>query len=209
MYNVLVYIALFIGIIPLIFLLYKKKAFDIKQPIAPFIWTTALATIYEFVGTLLLKINATYWFQLYSLLELAALYYFFYKLFTSRYINILRVFAALLVIAYFISFCFWSTGTNFASRPLNAVSITSFTLIFSFLWFRDLFREMDIANPWQESTFYFVSGFSIYYSSTFLLFLLSNFIFNSSMYFNDYWLINVMATLILRTCLIVGVWKMK
>ncbi len=209
MYQVFFYIALFIGIIPLLILFIKKRAFDFKEPVTPFIWLTAFATLYEFIGTGLLEIKTSYWFQLYSFLEIVTLFYFFFKLFKAKYKTAFGIFLVLLVTTYSFSFFFWNENSGLISNAKNKASITFFVLTFSFLWFKELFKKMDIQNPWQNDNFYFVSAFSVYYSSTFFLFLLGGFISNSNVHLYDYWLINVMATLILRTFLIIGVWKMK
>lgn len=209
MYQIIFYLALFIGIVPLLVIFYKKRAFDKTHPIVPFIWLTAIATLYEFIGTRILKFNATYWSQLYSLLEFSTLYYFFFRLFLPKYKTTFWLFLILLVATYSFSFFLWTDKSTFIPKAINKTPLTFFVLTFSFLWFKDLFKKMEIQNPWQNADFYFVSGFSVYYSSTFFLFLLGNFIFNSNVYFYDYWLINIMATLILRTSLIIGVWKME
>ncbi len=206
MYQVLFYIALFIGFIPLIILLIQKRAFT-KKPIIPFIWLIAFASLYEFIGTVLLKINTAYWFQIYSLLEFLAIYYFFLQLFKGKYKTLFRILFVLFVISYSLSFSVWSNKSSLLPLVINQTFISAFVFIFSFRWFADLFKNLEIQNPWLDSTFYFVSGFSIYYSSTLFLFLLSSFIFNSNAYFYDYWLVNVIATLILRVFLILGVWK--
>ena len=111
--------------------------------------------------------------------------------------------------AYCISFVFWNENNKFISTAINAIPITLFVLIFSFIWFRQLFQKMEIPDLLVYSTFYFVTGFIVYYSTTLVLFLMSSFIFKSELYFYDYWFVNVIATLFLRICLIVGVWKMK
>lgn len=209
MYQIFFYIVLFIGIIPLLVLFLKKRAFDFKEPITPFIWLTAFATLYEFIGTGLLEIKTSYWFQLYSFLEIITLSYLFFKLFQPKYKTAFWVFLVLLLTTYSFSLFFWDENAGLIPKAINEVPLTLFVLTFSFLWFKELFNKMEIQSPWQDTDFYFVSGFSVYYSSTFFLFLLGNFIFNSNIYFYDYWLINVMATLILRTFLIIGVWKMK
>lgn len=209
MYQILFYIALFIGFIPLLILFLKKRAFDSKEHITPFVWLTALATLYEFIGTVLLKINTTYWSQLYSFLAFLTLYYFFFKLFRPNYKNAFRIYFILFTIIFCISFFFWTDKNTFITRAINRIPLTLFVLTFSFFWFKELFKKMKIQNPWQNADFYFVSGFAIYYSSTFFLFLLGSFIFNSNVYFYDYWLVNIIATLILRIFLIIGVWKMK
>ncbi len=203
------YIALFIGIIPLSILLLKKRVFDFKEPITPFVWLTAFATLYEFFCSVILKINTNYWSQFYSLIEFIALYYFFFKLLKPKYKNVVQGFLILLATSYFLSFFFWNENSSFIPKAINKTPLTFFVLTFSFLWFKELFKKMEIQNPWQNADFYFVSGFSVYYSSTFFLFLLGSFIFNSNVYFYDYWLINIIATFILRTFLIIGVWKMK
>src|SRR5690606_18912822 len=120
--------ALFLGIIPLIVLFHKKKAFAHREPIVPFIWLTALAALYEFIGTVLLKINVSYWFQLYALLEYATLYYFFYRLLGYRYSLIYKVLPVLFVIFYVVSFVFWSdTKTGiFIPLAVNKVNLIVF-----------------------------------------------------------------------------------
>ena len=209
MYQILFYIALFIGFIPLLILFLKKRAFDLKKPIIPFVWLTALATLYEFIGTGLLEIKTSYWFQVYSFLEIITLSYFFFKLFQPKYKIAFWVFLVLLITTYGFSFFFWNENAGLIPKAINKTPLTLFVLTFSFLWFKELFKKMKIQNPWQNADFYFVSGFAIYYSSTFFLFLLGSFIFNSNVYFYDYWLVNIIATLILRIFLIIGVWKMK
>jgi len=202
-------IALYIGIIPLLILLLKKRIFDFKEPIAPFIWVTAFATFYEFFGSVIFKVNAAYWYQVYSSLEIITLFYFFFKLYALKYKNLLWILIISFIVIYGLSFFFWTDESVFIPNAINKTALTFFVLTFSFLWFRKLFKKMEIPNPLENSNFYFVSGLSIYYSSTFFLFLFAEFIFNSNVYFQDYWLINILATFILRTFLILGVWKMK
>jgi hypothetical protein len=209
LYQIFFFIALLIGIIPLLILFFYKKALEFNRAITPFIWLTALATIYEFAGTVLLKINTSYWFQVYSFLEVIILYYFFFRLFQTKYKIAFGVFLILLLITYGFSFFLWSENSGLITKAINKVPITFFVLTFSFLWFKELFYKMEIQNPWQNANFYFVTGFMLYYSSTFFLFLLASFLFKSNVYFYDYWLINIVATIILRTSLIIGVWKMK
>ena len=206
------------GVIPLSILFVKKSAFDKNHPIVPFIWLTALASAYEAIFSFLLKINTSYWFQIYALLSFLTLYYFFLKLLNPHYKKILKWSLIIFLIVYVNSFFFWSDIDKFISTAINRVYITAFILFFSVIWFRSLFdklqnysvfEKIDVTNLWQSEMFYFISGIFIYYSTTLFLFLSSNFIFSSNLYFYDYWLVNVLATLILRTLLIISVWKMK
>ena len=172
-------------------------------------WLTFIATLYEGIFTLLLNINTAYWFQIYSLLELLAIYYFFSKLFKANYNKSLAIFIIGMFIVYCFSFLFWNEDNKFISNAINTIPITLFVFIFSFIWFRQLFQKMEVPDLLEDATFYFITGFFIYYSTTLILFLMSSFIFKSELYFYDYWLVNVIATLFLRICLIAGVWKMK
>lgn len=87
--------------------------------------------------------------------------------------------------------------------------MTCFIFIAVYLWFKSLFKNVEILNLWKHDNFYFVSAFFIYYFTTFLLFLFGNVVFDISIYAVGYWLVNIIATLILRILLIAGVWNMK
>lgn len=211
MYIVLLYTALFAGIIPLVVLFVKKRTFVFKEPIAPFVWLTAVAALYELIGTAVLKINVSYWFQLYSLLEFAALFYFFYRLLGYKYVLLYKILAVLFVVFYTASFVFWSNADTdrFVSLAVNNIFLIVFILASGILWFVELFKKMEVLNLWKYPDFYFVSGFLMYYFTTLLLFLFSELIFYSNVYFNDFWLVNIIAMLILRILLTIGVWKMN
>ena len=209
MYYPLIYIALFLGVIPLVILFSKKRAFVASESIMPFVWLIFIATLYEIIATFLFKINTAYWFQLYSLLEFLTIYYFFYKLFHFTYNKTLKLFLALLISVYVISLFFLDANNILISEAINRIPITIFSFTFSFIWFKELFNKMEIENPLNYPTFYFVSGLAIYYSGTTILFLLSSLIFESDSYFYNFWTVNVLATLFLRIFLIIGVWKME
>lgn len=202
-------VLLLTGILPLVLLFVKKEALNIKQPIVLFVWLTAVATLYEWIGTAVFKINAAYWFQCYSLLSFGALYHFFVKLLESSYKKILNFFLISFIVIYGISFLFFDKTNSFTSTSINEPFITIFVLVFSFLWFKKLFQKVNIPNLWKHADFYFVSGLMVYYSGTFFFFLLSNSLFSSNSYFYDYWMVNIIATVLLRIFIIAGLWNMK
>src|SRR5690554_1958459 len=187
----------------------KKRAFVFSERIIAFIWLTFVATLCELIGTLIFKINVDYWFQIYSLLEFLAIFYFYFKLFQPRFKTIFLLFFALLSVTYGISFYFLTEYSSFIALALNKTPLTFFVLFGSFWWVRDLFRSDEIQNLWQNPTFYFVSAFYIYYLVTVPFFLMGSFIFNSNLYFYDIAIVNIITTLILRILLTIGVWKMK
>lgn len=201
-------ITLYSGIIPLIILLFKKIAFNFKEPIVPFIWITAIASIYEIIGTGFLQINTSYWFQIYSFLEIIGLYYFFSKLSKGKHTVITNLLFIVLLIAYSISFIFWKDNGSLQAHSINSSSITFTVVIGCIFWFKNLFKDITEEYLWNIPTFYFIAAILMYYCSTLLLFSLGNIVFSDT-YLNDYWLINVIATLILRILLTIGTWKMR
>lgn len=209
MYYPLIYIVLFIGLLPLIGVIYKGKTFVFKEAILPFVWLTLIATLYEGIVTLIFQINTAYWSQIYSFLEILAVYYFYKRLFQNKYRGVFILFLIAMLFTYGISFLFWDENSKFLSKAINKVPLTFFVLGCSFIYFKKTLKQTSLVNPWQDPIYYFVVGFSIYYSSTFFLFLQSKHIFTSIYYSNDYWLINIIATLVLRFFLTIGVWKMR
>lgn len=201
-------ITLYSGFIPLIILIFNKKSFDFTEPIVPFIWITAIASIYEILNIKVFLLNAAYWFQIYPLLEIVGLYYFFSKVFKEKHKSVIKLFVIILLIIYSGSFLLWNSYINLQSHSLNKSFITLFVLLGCFTWFKDLFKNIEVENLWSLPNFYFISAFLMYYSSTILLFSLGNFIYSSKEMF-DLWWVNVLASLILRILLALGVWKMK
>ncbi|WP_413512849.1 hypothetical protein [Myroides odoratus] len=87
--------------------------------------------------------------------------------------------------------------------------MTLFVISCSFLWVKQVFDQKLIMRLYQESTFFIVMGLFFYYSTTISLFVLSNYLYKSELFFYDYWLVNIIASLILRILLSIGVWKMN
>ena len=216
MYQVIFYITLFIGIIPSLLLLKENRIYS-RHAIIPLVILIALATLYEFIGTKIFKINTMYWFQVYPIFEFGTLYYFFSHI-LSDYKRLFKASLFLAIIFYCISFFYWSGDNIFISLAINRSFISFFVLVFSLIWYKnqfdrvrniDLFETIKSTSLWQNATFYFISGVFIYYCTTFFLFFSSSFIFESKLYFYDFWLVNVLATLFYRIILIIGVWKMN
>jgi hypothetical protein len=101
---------------------------------------------------------------------------------------------------------------------LNFLQISSFftiyqtiiILVFSILWFRKIFKEFEINNLLDSPTFYFISGLLIYYCGSVVLFLLANDLYTTDQNsFQYYWLLNIILNFVLRTLLIVGIWKAR
>ncbi|MGO4875020.1 hypothetical protein ACEN2P_00330 [Pedobacter psychrotolerans] len=188
-------------------MLVEKKTFlSAIKGIVPFLYLTAFASLYECVGTVMLQINTSYWFQIYTLLEFAAIYFYYFQLLGKHYKSSFIISVIVWIIFYGISFFFWDKDHKALSLAINSFSISLFVFFFSFCYFKDLLDATNIVL-WKKPSFFYNVGFSIYYASTLLLFLCTSYFFKNGDY--HYWLVNIIATLILRLLLIVGVWKTK
>jgi hypothetical protein len=218
LFNFFLYITLSIGIIPLLIIIWKKKALKWHHPTVPYVWLVAIASLYEFIGTVILKINTAYWFQLYSFLSFIAMFYFFYRTLKSDYKTLFQYTMLSFILVFILSFFYWSEENVLLTTAINNTYETLIVIVFTSLWFKKtfdnidntrLFEEVEITDLWQSEMFYFVSGLFIYHCLTFFTFLFGNFIYDSNLYFYDYWIVNVFGTIIFRIFLILSVWKMK
>ncbi len=207
---VFIYIILYLGIVPFIVLLFKKNAFNFKEPIVPFILVTAIASVYEIVSPEIFDIISalSYWFQILPFLEIVGLYFYFSGIFKKKYKATINLFLITSLIVYSCSFLFWDIKMNLQSHSINKSFITLCVIIGCFSWFRNLVKNTEVENLWNLPDFYFMSSILIYYSSTVLLFSLGSFIYTGVELY-EYWWINILATLILRILLTIGTWKMK
>ena len=206
----LLYITLFTGFIPLAVLVLLKGKTRKNTPAKPFIYLTAAASFYELVFTIILKIDVRAWWTAYDILAFLIIFYYFYKLNAPKYRIIFYVFMALfaLVTVPAVFTAAKSLNDFFHVQAIFSGIITLFVMVMTILWFRDVFKKMEVPNLWDMPDFYYVTGLFIYYSVTFFLFLLSDVIQSEgSQTFLDYWLLNIVAALILRILLTAGVWK--
>ena len=90
------------------------------------------------------------------------------------------------------------------------VFITCFILLSTTLWFVKLINEGNVHNLLQTGSFYFIAGFVLYYCGTLFLFLLSDQLYktDSSLFFY-YWGINIFLNFVLRSLVIIGLWKLR
>lgn len=205
------YTILFLGTIPLIILFFKKIAFNFKEPIVPFIWVTAIASIYEIISPEIFDVISalSYWFQIYPFLEIVGLYFYFSGIFKKKYKTTINLLLITTLVFYCFSFTLWENNeTSLQSHSVNKSSITLCVIIGCFTWFKNLFKNKEVENLWNLPDFYFMSSILIYYSSTILLFSLGSFIYTAVELY-EYWWINILATLVLRILLTIGTWKIK
>jgi len=206
------------GITPFVIAITLKKPFVWRNPAIPIFLLTAISSVYELIFTYLMGINASIWFQLYSLLIFISIFYFFWKKLSKHHKVLIRLFCFGFSIAYLISFSFWSSDSFLISTSINNLYTAFFVLLCSILWIKKLFNDIEnkeifdnfkFVNLYENNEFYIIAGLFIYYAVTLFLFLSSNFISRISSSFYNYWIVNIIATLILRLFLIISAWKLN
>ena len=84
--KILLIFTILYGTLPFIFYQIIKKNLTGLKEIYPFILTVLIASLYEFLGTIILKISFEKWYLIYKILAFFCLHYFFYYLLTKRFI---------------------------------------------------------------------------------------------------------------------------
>jgi hypothetical protein len=207
----ILYFVIIFGFSPFLYFIVAKRQSVIElKAIIPFIILTFISSLYELLGTLTFGWNISYWFILYNVLSFFCVFYFYYDTLQKRYSLLFTIcIAAFFVLSYFL-FQRYSFEDFFEVNSYFKTFVTIFVLLFSILWFMKLFAESYIDNLLRYSTFYFISGFVLYYCGTLFLFLLSNHLHKlDSSSFQSYWLLNILLNFVLRTLLLVGLWMAR
>ena len=207
----LLYFVIIFGIIPLLYyFIAKSKNTRELKPIIPFITLTFVSSVYEFFGTLVLEWNVSYWFVFFEVLAFLCIYYFYFEILQKQFLKLF-----LLALFLFLGFCLY-LSLNFKIEDFFIITsyidifLTMFILFFTIIWFRKLIIDAYIENLLDNSAFYFISGFVLYYCGTLFLFLLSNHLYKlDSSTFQSYWLLNILLNFVLRTLLLVGLWMAR
>lgn len=207
----LLYFVIIFGVSPLLyFLITKRKYAKELKPILPFISLTFISSFYEFFGSLIFRLDISYWFVVNDILSFICVYYFFLQILQKHFSKLFLVFLVFFIILCFFLYLYFNIEDILIITSYIDTFITLFILFFTIIWFRKLILDAYIENLLHNSTFYFISGFILYYCGTLFLFLLSNYIYKvDSNMFESYWVINILLNLVLRTLLLVGLWKAK
>lgn len=205
----LLYIVLFLGILPILLVYFKRKQinnyFNYSYPLIALI---ALGSLYEFVFTILLKINSEYWFRIYTLLAFLFISYYFNSLLEKKLqififgINILNILLHIVLLFN------WDINNNLQTTSYLNVLQSIFVFAFSIVWFINLFKKLENDSLLKNPDFYFVSSLVLYYLGTVFLFLMSAVLFKTNKAFIlEYWIFNIFFNLVFRLLLLVGIWK--
>lgn len=208
MYYFLLFVILF-GLLPLLYysLLYRsitrETGFIFLLLVSIFV-----ASLYEFIFTCLLHVDVTYWFTTYTVIAFLSIHRFFYLLLNKRYKLVFLAFLLVFLFFLFFNYTIWSEVYYLDICGYFNTLQTFVILTFSILWFRRVFINHEVDSFTDSPSFYFVAGLLFYYCGTVFLFLMGSIILKmEKSTFVAYWEVNIVLNLILRTLLILGIWK--
>ena len=108
------------------------------------------------------------------------------------------------------TFTVWSDKFYFDISSYFNVFQTITILVLSILWFRKILIDLEFESLLDNPIYFFVSGLLVYYLGTVFVYLIGSYIyFENKELFQYYWLLNIILNLVLRTLLIVGIWKAR
>lgn len=203
--------AMLYGLLPFLYFLFvKKRILNKIQAVLPFLILVFVSAIYEFVFTVLLRWDSSNWFMSYCIISFFTIYYFYSKVLIkikqTIKITSLALFISLLL---FLIFEFQKNDFLIICSFIDAY-ITVFVFVFSILWFKMVFQELEFESLWDSPFFYIISGLILYYFGNFFLFMMTEIIYNNDKnLIQYYWILNIILNLVLRTLLIVGIWKAR
>lgn len=197
-----------IGVIPLIIFLLNRNNNDSTKYLFPFILLIAFGGLYEVFGYYLLKGSTKYWFRIYTFLEFYTILYFYYRILKIKLLYF--AIGLLYFIIYFYLLLDWSPlKKGFDDMPLT-IAITILVIISSLLWFVDVFKKIEDIPLYKRTIFFYISSLLIYFSGTFLVFIMGDYMFlDDSISRDQFWIIIVIFGFFLRLTLIFTVWKAK
>ncbi len=199
------------GLFPfLYFLFFKKKLSHEIKAFIPFLIIVFISSIYEFIFTTLLHFNVSIWFIIYSIASFFTVFYFFNEIIIKNN-TIIKVFTlCFFFLLLLILFLLFNKEDFFKISSWIDTYTTIFIFIFSVKWFKEVFQKLKYESLWNSPYFYVVSGLILYYFGNLFLFLMAELMYKNNNYsFQYYWLLNIILNLVLRTLLIVGIWKAR
>lgn len=203
----LLYFVYLLGILPLLFYLIKgSKNISYLKFLLPFIILMFIASIYEAIFTHILQIGTKPWFRIYSFLEFYTILYFYWKLLNRKWLSLF------FGIVYLLNYChliyewiyFPRIGFNLISSD---IIITSLVLVNSIIWFVDVFKKMEEEPLHINPLFYIIAALLLCYCSSFIVFVVTDYMKQYKMKIRDFYMIVIYAGIILRGTLTIVCWK--
>lgn len=202
----LIYLYLIFGIVPFILLVWNFFRKNIQAyHIFPMTCLIFFASLFEYY-VLNYGYTTAVFSRIYMVLEFIAIFFFFS--FYSKHKILRWLFLVSFIIVYLVNLAMWKGEETMHGDAYLVFIETLFVIVFSFLWFRNVFIHDHEMKYLESSHFYFISGLIIYFSGAFCLLLLSDYILkNMQSEYESYININLTFNLIFRILLLLSIWK--
>jgi hypothetical protein len=195
------------GILPL--MLWVKLEPAKIQGILPFVWVVFISSLYEFFGAYIFEISLEYWYLIYKTLAFFSILYFFQTVLKLERL-IIYVFSFLFVGLLYLALFHWEEVFFLKTSAYFNAYQTILILLLSIIWFKRIFNNSVTESLVQNPIYFFITGLIIYYCGTVILFLMADYIHTYQFSrFQNYWLLNIILNFVLRTLLMIGIWKAR
>jgi hypothetical protein len=208
-YSFLCLVSIILGFFPLPFYFFlRSRLSPDARLIIPFMVLMFLSSFYELVFTIILRVNVSIWFKIYPVFELFVLMHYFYKLLKGRYTYVYYFFGILYLACFCGVICLGKIDSFMEGDAYLQVIESSFVITAVLLWMKYAFIRQEKDALLKFPHFYFISGLLFYFSGTIFLFLLGNIIIATERdSFLDFWILNLVFNIVLKTLLLTGIWK--
>lgn len=198
---------MFLGFLPALF--YFKKGSEKKDYIKfllPFILYFFIASFYEVIFSHILQFDTTIWFRTHKIIEFFSLLYFYNKLLGKNKLFLAWSIFFVLNYLYLIYEWIYFPIIGFNIMPLNIV-VTSMVIVSTIIWLVRAFRKMEEESFYANPLFYVIGAILLYYCSTFIVFIVTDYMKQYKMDILGFYMIVYYANLVLRGTLVIVFWK--
>ncbi len=203
---VLLYISLLVAIISCTRGFYNFKSLNSGLKIILTFLLISISADLVSLTMVYLKLNTSWWFNLYTFFEFAIIGIFYIWLFKNSEPTQFIIVTATVILGFIGIFLF--TLIEYAPNELNTKSLGLEATIFIFIsvgYFYVLLNKMEFENPYYNPIFWINSGVLIYFSGAFFSFMFSAPKFQEL----GIWSIHSVIHLIFMLFILIGFWKVR
>lgn len=197
-------IAIYSVIVPLISAIINFKTItNTLKILGVFVFVIA---IFEIVNNIHMRygINNMYIFHIYSYIEFIVISFIFHKLFKTKKLKIGVFIASVLFYLFSIlNLIYWESFNDFNSNQFAFEAVIIF--FYCIGYYTELMTKSSIIHLEKSPEFILVSGYFIYFSGTFMLFISSKELLLTNN--EGYWILNSVLNILLNTIYTVVLWR--
>ncbi len=151
-------------------------------------------------------INNMYVFHIYSYIEFIVISFIFYSLYKTKTYKIGVIFSVLLFYSFSIlNVIKWESFNDFNSNQFAFEAVLIF--FYCIGYYTELMQKPSVIHLEKSPEFLLVSGYFIYFSGTFMLFISSKELLMTNN--EGYWILNSVLNIMLNTIYTIVLWQGK